>query len=977
MEEKEQETNIDETKKRKKAIDELKKATKEFNKEQEKEEKQTKANTSAIKNAKDALKDFNSRITDTADAFKTLYLKDMVLTGGIIGLSSKLIEAATKMLTFNSEIHRTVINAGKGVAGVEAYSKTVVNLGKSMGATQEDAQKIVKTLAELQYLGTAKEIERASEASYGLARAFGINHEEVAQNTVELQKWGQVSAETTTAMYADLMKVAQANGLTKNGVKAIMKTTTEWSGMLKAFGKTAPVDVQRYNMSLAKTVSALEKVGVSAQTSTKLLEDLTDPTQIEANIPAYAAFGISITDAISGNIDPEKMGAGLKEFGEKLKQMGPIAGAQYAKAMGVSYKDAIKAASADMAEASQVDMTPEEKSAEAMKQLTETTKDTTEKIQDVFTKIGSTFRSFGPLIMIVGGTLINFLKKRKKEANDENLKNAEENIKKEKKTKIEAIQEEIDFLKAKKEEGYQVERSLQNKIEKQGKLQEIKDMKERAAMERRIIEEMAMKNIEDEKKINEYILESIKEEKKEKAKAQREIVAQMMKERHAAKNKITDLEEEIAKAATDAKKEQLRKEVENTKKAMQKMEEARIAAVNEANRIEKTLTNKNLNVQTEEIKKRYDKLNKSFLIKMGRGIGKAIDRISSVPVSIKTKINKSKIGDLGAKIGEGLKNAGEAVKDKLSKIKIGIKQASGSGPGKMLKALGGIGKSLGIMGIVMAIISKALTKIGDPFESLIDNLVDIFIPIIKALLPSLTSILTVLVKTLLPPMLRILSMLMKILSVTIVPVLGFLLKALSHLPGLHFLREVADGISEAFGPKTQKAIEEAADAASNLSAETKENTEETKKSTENKKEQLQVGKSGRVTVTKAQHKDEEADTKETKKETNSSQEVVNNTNTKTETTKETNSSQTVANNVNTNAQTVAIKETNKELSEIKNLMGQFMSKLSEIIDKNNNSIEMASAVETGFKRICQQNVIPVKVEEISPTISKGDKWWEP
>ena len=953
MEEKEQESNIDETKKRKKAIDELKKATKEFNKEQEKEEKQTKANTSAIKNAKDALKDFSSRITDTADAFKTLYLKDMVLTGGIIGLGSKLIEAAAKMLTFNSEIHRTVINAGKGVAGVEAYSKTVVNLGKSMGATQEDAQKIVKTLAELQYLGTAKEIERASEASYGLARAFGINHEEVAQNTVELQKWGQVSAETTTAMYADLMKVAQANGLTKNGVKAIMKTTTEWSGMLKAFGKTAPVDVQRYNMSLAKTVSALEKVGVSAQTSTKLLEDLTDPTQIEANIPAYAAFGISITDAISGNIDPEKMGAGLKEFGEKLKQMGPIAGAQYAKAMGVSYKDAIKAASADMAEASQVDMTPEEKSAEAMKQLTETTKDTTEKIQDVFTKIGSTFRSFGPLIMIVGGTLINFLKKRKKEANDENLKNAEENIKKEKKTKLEAIQEEINFLNEKKEEGYQVERSLQNKIEKQKKLQKIKDMKERATMERRIIEEMAMKNIEDEKKINEYILKSIEEEKKEKAKAQREIVAQMMKERHAAKNKITDLEEEIAKAATDAKKEQLRKEVENTKKAMQKMEEARIAAVNEANRIEKTLTNKNLNVQTEEIKKRYDKLNKSFLIEMGRGIGKAIDRISSVPVSIKTKINKSKIGDLGTKIGEGLKNAGEAVKDKLSKIKIGIKQASGSGPGKMLKALGGIGKSLGIMGIVMAIISKALTKIGDPFESLIDNLVDIFIPIIKALLPSLTSILTVLVKTLLPPMLRILSMLMKILSVTIVPVLGFLLRALSHFPGLTFLREVADGISEAFGPKTQKAIEEAADAASNLSAETKENTEETKKSNENKKEQLQVGKSGRVTVTKAQHKDEEADTKETKKETNSSQ--------------------TVANNVNTNAQTVAIKETNKELSEIKILMGQFMSKLSEIIDKNNNSIEMASAVKNCLKSVFK-NAIPVRVEELPPGGSKGVKW---
>ena len=970
MEEKEQETNIDETKKRKKAIDELKKATKEFNKEQEKEEKQTKANTSAIKNAKDALKDFNSRITDTADAFKILYLKDMVLTGGIIGLGSKLIEAATKMLTFNSELHRTVINAGKGTAGVEAYSKTVVNLGKSMGATQEDTQKIVKTLAELQYLGTAKEIERASEASYGLARAFNINHEEVAQNTVELQKWGQVSAETTTAMYADLMKVAQANGLTKNGVKAIMKTTTEWSGMLKAFGKTAPVDVQRYNMSLAKTVSALEKVGVSAQTSTKLLEDLTDPTKIEANIPAYAAFGISITDAISGNIDPEKMGAGLKEFGEKLKQMGPIAGAQYAEAMGVSYKDAIKAASADMAEASQVDMTPEEKSAEAMKQLTETTKDTTEKIQDVFTKIGSTFRSFGPLIMIVGGTLINFLKKRKKEANDENLKNTEENIKKEKKTKIEAIQEEIDFLTKKQEEANDKNRMLNALMAQEQALEDVKLHKDKLIRNRLLFEELATNSKSSEEEIKKIINNRINSQLLSEKEAQEEICQQKLAEIKEISRKETDLKEELAKAVSDEKKEQLRRDINNLEILKKETIEKKVNAANKIKEVEKKLASKEITDEVNELAKKYRKLGKSTSVNIGRFIGDALDKVSKKPLKIATKIKGS---TLGVKIGKGLIDAGEAVKDKLSKIKIGIKQASGSGPGKMLKALGGIGKSLGIMGIVMAIISKALTKIGDPFESLIDNLVDIFIPIIKALLPSLTSILTVLVKTLLPPMLRILSMLMKILSVTIVPVLGFLLRALSHFPGLTFLREVADGISEAFGPKTQKAIEEAADAASNLSAETKENTEETKKSNENKKEQLQVGKSGRVTVTKAQHKDEETDTKETKKETNSSQAVVNNTNTKTETTKETNSSQTVANNVNTNAQTVAIKETNKELSEIKILMGQFMSKLSEIIDKNNNSIEMARAVEDGFKRVCQ-NVIPVRVEELPPSVPKDGKW---
>ena len=942
MEGKEQEANIDELKKRKKAVDELKKATKEFNKEQEKEGKQTKANTSAIKNATDALKDFNNNIGDTADALKGLYLKDMVLAGGILGLGKALIDTAVKILTFNSELHRTVINAGKGAAGVEAYSKTVVNLGKSMGATQEDAQKVVKTLAKLQYLGSAKEIESAAEASYGLARAFGISHEEVTQNTVELQKWGQVSAKTTTAMYADLMKVAQANGLTKNGVSAIMKTTTEWSGMLKAFGKTAPMDVQRYNMSLAKTVSALEKVGISAQTSTKLLEDLTDPTQIEANIPAYAALGISITDAISGNIDPEKMGAGLKEFGEKLKQMGPIAGAQYAKAMGVSYKDAIKAASADMAEASQVDMTPEEKSAEAMKQLTEATKSTTEKIQDIFTKIGAKLRSFGPLVMIVGGTLINFLMKRINKAQEENLKNTEENIKKQKKTKLEAIQEEIKFLNEKQKEGYNENRRLTALIVQEQAMLKNKEFKEELTLNRQIFEELATNSKRTEEEIKGYITNRISEQVLSEIKAQEEIKNYKIEEQNKATQKIEELKKELAEETTDYKKKQLQIEIKEQQKAIEKITEEQNKATQKIEELKNDLVSKTTEKNINKLAEEYDKLGKSASVKIGRFIGGALDRVSNTPLKIKAAISST----VGAKIGKGLISAGEAVKDKLSKIKIGIKQASGSGPGKMLKTLGGIGKTLGVVGIVMSIISKSLTKLGDPFESLINSLVDIFVPIMKALMPPLMSILTVLVKSLLPPLLRILSLLMKVLSVTIVPVLGFLLKALSHIPGLGFLREVADGISEALGPKTQKAIEDAADAASSLSVETKENTEETKKSTENKKEQIQVGKSGRVTVTKAQYKE-----KETKEETK----------------KETTSSQAVANNNNTNTNVVALKETNKELSDIKLLMGQFMSKISEIIDRNHNSMEMTKAVEIGCKRAYQDGV-PVKIEELPSAI---------
>ena len=954
MEEKEQETNINKTKKNKKAIDELTDAIKNYNKEREKEEKRIKASGSALEKLSKAYDKFNDNIGDTTDALKSLYVKDAVLMSGIVGLGSALIKTATSMLNFNSGLYRTVINAGKGTAGVEAYSKTVVNLGQSMSATQEDAEKIVKTLAEFQYLGTAKEIESAAEASYGLARAFGIEHEEVAQNTVELQKWGQVSAKTTTAMYADLMKVAQANGLTKGGVKAIMKTTTEWSGMLKAFGKTAPMDVQRYNMSLAKTVSALEKVGVSAQFSTKLLEDLTDPTQIEDNIPKYAALGISITDAISGNIDPERMGDGLKEFGEKLKQMGPIAGAQYAKAMGVSYKEAIKAASADMADASQVDMTPEEKSAEAMKQLTEATKDTTEKVQDIFTRLGAKLRNFGPLAMIIGGTLINFFKKKINNAKKESLKDSEENVKKEKKTKLEAIQEEIEFLTKKKEEGYQVDSKLQAKIEKQNKLISAKEEKERSKLNRQMLESMAMRGVKG-KKIHEDIVAHVNKQMLEEIKALQTEKQQKLKDMKALEKKQTELNERKANATTSKMKQQLQKEIEESQKAIDKIKKQQEEANEQIAKKELKMKSQATANLVKELEGRYTKLGNSAAVKLGRTIGKIKNDINSLPTTIKTKIGKIKIkglelNDIGSRIGSGLINAGETVKDTLSKIKIGVKQAGGSGAGKMLKTLGGIGKTLGVVGIVMAIISKALTKIGNPLESLIDSLVDIFVPIIKAVMPPIMKVLTVLVKALLPPILRILSLLMKILSVTIVPVLTFILKGLSKIPGLGFLKDVADGISDAFGPDTQNALDEAADAVSHLGEKTEENTEETKKSNENKKEQLQVGKNGRVTVTKAQHKEEEKKEEKTKEETNSSQAVANNT--------------------NKNAQTAAIKETNNELSDIKNLMSRLMDKFSEIIEKNKNStMEMAKAVEIGYKQAYPDGV-PVKIENMSASFGR-------
>jgi len=378
-----------------KITEEVVKTTEKYTKAQQKAEKAT----DKLKQATDNLK---NGLSDISKVYTSISLAD---------ISRGLLDTAKNMVNLNSELHRTAINAGKGVEGLATYKKISNNLSIQLGATFEEAKKVTMELAKGQYAGTEKDISKAANASYMLSKAFGINAEEVTKNTIELQKWGQISANTTMAMYADITKVAQANGLTKEGVQEVMKATQNYSGVLKAFGKS-PQDIQKMNLSLAKTVSVFEKVGISAQTTTEFIQKMLDPENIEANIPAYAALGVSITDAITGNIDQERMASGLKEFGEKLKTMGPIAGAAYAKAMGISYKDAIKASAADLQETAEVAMTPEEKATEQMKEMMEKTMDTTEQLNKVISQAGGMVRSLGPELLVGIATVGVFIKNK-------------------------------------------------------------------------------------------------------------------------------------------------------------------------------------------------------------------------------------------------------------------------------------------------------------------------------------------------------------------------------------------------------------------------------------------------------------------------------------------------------------------------------------------------------------------------------------
>ena len=381
----------------------------------------TKNSSKELKNLTKETDNVNKSIKTTGETiektFKTSLpnalskLKDTFSSIGemLFGFKSAL-DATTmikNIITANKELYRISINAGQGEEGFRKLNGATLDLQKNLGAIREDAVKLVKTLGENQYLGNLK---YAAETSYSFARATGLSYEGVAELTNNLSKAGGLGDKAISTIYADMLKVQQANGLTRKGMDAVTKSITNSAVNMRAFGKSDDA-IKAMSKNTARLVSEMEKVGIAADKTTALIERLTDPTKLEKNIALYSQLGISISDALSGEDITGQIEANLPALGQKLKDMGPIAGAAYAEAIGIDYKEAIKAANAELAE--ETGPTNEEQSLQALKELTENTKHITEKIQDIGNKFVGMLYEAGPVVIglfaLVGSILSSMI----------------------------------------------------------------------------------------------------------------------------------------------------------------------------------------------------------------------------------------------------------------------------------------------------------------------------------------------------------------------------------------------------------------------------------------------------------------------------------------------------------------------------------------------------------------------------------------
>ena len=714
-------------------------------------------------------KTFGEHLGDIAKTFTAINLAS---------ISSDLLKTAKSMTDLNTELHRSVINAGKGIEGLKTYKDISVSLSKELGATFDQASKISKLLAEKQYAGTAEDIKKAADASFMLSKAFNISEEEVTANTIELQKWGQVSADTATAMYADMMKVAQSNGLTKEGVQAVMSATKEYSGVLKAFGKT-PQDIQKMNMSLTKSVSALEKVGIAAKDATGLIQGMLDPENIEANIPKFAAMGVSITDAITGNLDSDQIANGLASVGEKLKQMGPIAGAAYAKQMGISYKDAIKAASADLQETGEEAMTPEGEAAEQMKKMMEATQDVMSKLGSYIEKIKGGIREFGPVILAALSAILpavlTLFKKNSKIIKEDSATNIQEGISEGSKTAAETLKENLYKAQIEAFEEAEKEKAAKKFDPDKERSKQHKENKEHA----NTLTEMAYRRISAEQQLLE---QKVSAEQK-----LAEIGASLSdKKKEECDNaiKIADLEQKIATVQDETAKESLQAALDKAKIEQQSIIDQRTALEKmnaDAEKDKIDATKRYINMESRLKQAQQDILG-SKAYGLGVKAGKAVSKTIDVGL---------KVIEAPKKLLNGLKNGVQHIFDKVNtskladkfkRIKLGFSSAMAAGKaGRVAKAeakaakkaakaeKGGGGKSPWML--LLALLAPLIAILKDKIQPVLDQLINSFAPImeqisevVKGLLENLMPVIKPLVDSLMGMLGPILGQIMEVLS---------------------------------------------------------------------------------------------------------------------------------------------------------------------------------------------------------------------
>jgi len=323
--------------------------------------------------------------------------------------ASGVYEAAKAVGKYNQTLTHLTHRMGESAKSAMFLQDQIYKVSLRTGAATEQTLEFIVSLKK--YRVANKDINKMATTMTYFQKVTGTSIETTKRLTGELMLVGRMSAKSTAKMLSNMAKVQSVIGMTNEDMESLSEGIITSTKSLHQMGKSANF-ITSFNTGLTKLAGGFASVGMSAKDATDLVNDLLNPDRIEDNALLYSKLGISMADAVSGNIDMNQVQSGLLDIANQMDKMDNVSANQLAKSMGksLSYFRQLKDAKFDEAGnamlGSEDGTTELEKQKKSMMTMMDKIEEGFNKVQTIFQTVIFKLKSFLKPALIVGMILL-------------------------------------------------------------------------------------------------------------------------------------------------------------------------------------------------------------------------------------------------------------------------------------------------------------------------------------------------------------------------------------------------------------------------------------------------------------------------------------------------------------------------------------------------------------------------------------------
>ena len=235
---------------------------------------------------------------------------------------------------------------GSGSRLASDFRKEILQVSTALGISSRETLRLVEATKEYH-----QGVTDSTKATLNFQKATGVSMGILGKLTAKINILGNISKEANEQMYANILSVREAYGLTDNQIEDIIVTLTNYAVATQASDE----QIVKASTSLSKFTSLLTSAGIEADRVSEILDGMLDPDRMLDNVVLLNKIGISVNDMVSG--DPTEKLEGsvdkLKELGQEIANIAKtnrLQASELAKVYNLTLQEAIQLSELDTSE---------------------------------------------------------------------------------------------------------------------------------------------------------------------------------------------------------------------------------------------------------------------------------------------------------------------------------------------------------------------------------------------------------------------------------------------------------------------------------------------------------------------------------------------------------------------------------------------------------------------------------------------------